>query len=123
MPEIWIARRPRRKALYLEMEGTKAKPNLMFFLPENQKSQMSQFQLDQFVRSELEKQGITKEAEVNALIDKAEKSYESRRKVEEATAELKRLMTIKQGGGKLMQCGFRKWKQVFYPGITPKGKT
>jgi hypothetical protein len=120
MPEIWIARRPQRKALYLEMEGTKKKPNLMFFLPENQKNQMSQLQLDQLVRSELEKQGITKEVEVNALIDKAEKNYESRRKVEEAQTELKRLMAIKLGGGKLMQVGFRKWKQVFYPGVIKK---
>lgn len=62
----------------------------------------------------MQKQGISKESDVQAVIENAEAGYENRVKVEEARKELRRLMALKSGGAKLMQVGFRKWKQVFY---------
>ena len=110
MANIWIARKdPRRKGLYLPMGGTKDNPSLMFMLPKTDRSE-----LDELVRAQLERQGITKEADVQAIMDKAEAGYEERRKVEEATNEVKRLMRIRAEGHSLMQQGFRKWKQAFY---------
>lgn len=69
------------------------------------------------MRSELAKQGVTKESVINKIVDEAEKQYEMRIKIAEAKAEVKRLMGIKAGGGKLMQVGYRKWKQAFYPAV------
>ena len=61
----------------------------------------------------MQKQGITNEADVQAVIESAEADYEARLKVGEARRELRRLMALKAEGAKLMQVGFRKWKQVF----------
>ncbi len=83
----------------------------MFVL--NRKLERSE--LDDLVKAQLNKQGITKDSEVQAIVDKAEKEYEDRVKTQETTKELRRLMAIRAAGGKLMQVGFRKWKQVFYP--------
>lgn len=116
MPELYIARAPKRLGLHLEMEGTAQNPNLMFFLPKMEKGQ-----LDQFVRSELAKQGVTKESVINKIIEKAEEEYEKRIKIAEVKAEVKRLMEIRANGGKLMSVGFRKWKQAFYPAISKGG--
>ena len=114
MSKIWIARRTTtsRQALLLPGQGTKDSPNLMFFLPG-----MDEHQLDQLVRRELEKQGVTKEAEVHAAVEQAESEYERRRKVDEARTEVRRLMALKAGGATLMQVGNRKWKQAFYPSV------
>tara|TARA_Y100000310_G_scaffold328372_1_gene396414 strand:- start:4540 stop:4887 length:348 start_codon:yes stop_codon:yes gene_type:complete len=109
MSKIWVAHRTHRKALYLPMQGTEQNPNLMFFLPKMEPSQ-----LDELVRSELQKQGITNESVIHDIIEKAEAEYEKRRKVEETQREVRRLMKIKEAGGKLMQVGFRRWKQVFF---------
>ena len=76
---------------------------------------MGRGQLDEFVRKELEKQGITDEVKVQAIIDEAEKQYEYRVKIAETEREIRRLLKIKEAGGKLMQRGYRKWKRVFYP--------
>ncbi len=115
MPKIWIARRTQRMGFYLPMQGTEKKPNLMFFL-----TKMGEGHLDQLVRSELEKQGVTDEGQIHSLIEQAEKDYEHRVKTQETIKELRRLMAIKAAGGKLMQMGFRKWKQVFYRPIAGK---
>jgi hypothetical protein len=98
----------------LQTQGTKANPNLLFFLPK-----MEDLQLDQLVRKELAKQGITKESEVNSVIEQAEAQYEHRQKVEEARKEIRRLMAIKAEGGtkRLKQVGFRKWQEAFYPSV------
>src|SRR3990167_2367064 len=109
MAELYIVRAPKRVGLHLEMEGTPQNPNLLFFLPK-----MDRSQLDQFVRKELEKQGVTKESDINSIIDKAEEERERRIKIDEVNAEFKRLMEIRRNGGKLMQVGYRKWKQAFY---------
>ena len=54
--------------LLLPMQGTKDKPGLMFFLPKTSPSQ-----LDELVRSQLEKQGVTKENDIHGIVEQAEK--------------------------------------------------
>jgi len=72
-------------------------------------------QLDEQIRKELDKLGITSEADVQAVMDKAETDYEMRIKIGEARKEIRRLMELKRKGVKLMQRGHRKWKEVYYP--------
>lgn len=113
MPDIWIARRPQRQALMLPLGGTKQNPNTIIPLYRTERSE-----LDELVRALLEKQGRT--GEVDKIIEQAELDYENRVKVDEARKELRRLMAIRASGGKLMQQGFRKWKQAFYRPIGGK---
>ncbi len=111
MPNLYVARRAKRKGLHLQMQGTRENPNLMFVLPKrNDRSE-----LDNLVRGILAKQGITEESEVQSLIQQAEMQSEERIKVNEAIRELKRLMALKAQGAKLMQVGNKKWKEAFYP--------
>ena len=110
MPNITFQPDAGRLGLYVPLGQTKNSPSLVvpFY-------KMERSELDEIVRAALEEQGITEESEVQAIIDEAETQYEERRKVEETRVELRRLMEIKRQGGKLMQMGYRKWKQVFYP--------
>jgi hypothetical protein len=101
--QIYVAKK-KRKALYLPMGGTKDNPSLMFFTPGASKGQV-----DEMVRKQLEKQGITNPSKINLILNQAEVDYEKRRKIIEAQTELKRLMELKRLGVKLMQRGFRKW--------------
>ncbi len=111
MPNIYIARRANRKALMLPMGQVSQNPTLLFpLLKRTEKSE-----LDDLVRVELAKQGITKESDVQNIIDKAEKEYEQRVKVAETQREVRRLMALKRDGAKLIQVGHRRWKQAFYP--------
>ena len=114
MSRLYVARRNQRQGFYLPMEGTEKNPSLLFFLPGKNGRQVDAGQLDELIRSQLEKVGITKESDVQAIVKKAEEDYELRIKVEEAKKELRRLMKIRAEGGKLMQVGNRKWKQAFY---------
>lgn len=111
MPNLYVARRVQRKGLLLKMDGTPQNPSLMFVMPER----MERSELDELVRAQLQRQGITGESEVNAVMDAAEKQYEERIKTQETIKELRRLMAIRAAGGKLMQVGFRKWQQAFFP--------
>lgn len=101
-----------RLGLYVPMGQTKEDPSLVipFY-------KMDRSELEEIVRANLEKQGITDETHIQTLIDEAETQYEKRKKEHEAHLELKRLMKIREDGGKLMQVGYRKWKQAFYPGV------
>jgi len=72
-------------------------------------------ELDELIRAILAKGGVTEEKEVQAIVEAAEQASEVRIKVAEAKAEVRRLMKLREAGAKLMQVGFRKWKQVFYP--------
>jgi len=103
------------------MGGTKRNPTLMFFLPQTSRQQISPGHLDEMVRSQLAKQGITQESAVNTIVEKAEAEYEERIKMLEAHQEAKRLMGLRAAGAKLMQVGYRKWRQVFYPATKHKG--
>ena len=114
MPQLYVARRKQRQGLYLPMKGTEENPSLMFYLPEKEGRQVSAGQLDELIRSQLEKVGITKESDVQAIVKKAEEDYELRIKVEETKKELRRLLAIRAEGGKLMSVGNKKWKQAFY---------
>jgi len=75
---------------------------------------MEASQLDDLIRRELEKLGISNESEVQAVVEKAEADFEYRVKVQEVRKEVRRLMKLKEEGAKLMRVG-GKWKQVFYP--------
>ena len=110
MPNLYVARRAPRKGVLLEMGGTNDNPNLMFVV--NKKMERSE--LDELVRAQLARQGITKDSDVEAILTKSETEYEQRIKNDETIKEVRRLMAIRANGGKLMQVGFRKWKQVFY---------
>ena len=74
-------------------------------------------ELDELIRAILAKQGVTNEAEIQASVERAEVDSEVRIKVAEARKEVRRLMALKAQGAKLMQMGFRKWKQAFYPAV------
>lgn len=112
MGNLYVARRPRRRGLVLPMKGNRANPSLIFLLDGADRSE-----LDELVRAILAKGGVTEEAEVQAVVDRAEHDSEVRIKVAAARAEVRRLMRIRAAGGKLMQRGFRKWKQVTYPAV------
>jgi len=112
MPRLLIARRPKRRGLLLSMSGSRANPSLLFPL-----DGVDRGELDELIRAILEKGGVTDEATVNKIVEEAEKDSEMRIKVAEARAEMRRLMAIRAGGGKLMSVGYRKWKQVFYPAV------
>ena len=108
MSKIWIARRPQRKGLLVPTAGTKIDPSLIVPLEGTDQSE-----LDELVRAELEKQGVTKESDVQAIVQKAEEDYEKRIKVYEAERELRRLMALKAEGKTLMSVGHKKWKERF----------
>ena len=74
-------------------------------------------ELDELIRAILAKQGVTNEAEIQAIVERAEVDSEVRIKVAETRKEVRRLMALKAQGAKLMQMGFRKWKQAFYPAV------
>src|SRR3989304_5051921 len=113
MPNKQIARPSKRQALFIA-QGQVGKKALIVPLYKIEKGE-----LDQLVRGILAKGGVTEESEVQTVIEKVEESYEARIHVAEARAEVRRLMKIRAAGGKLMQSGYRKWKQVFYPAIKP----
>ena len=113
MPNLFVARRAPRKGLYLQTE----KGNLMFFLPKNRREQLDRSELDELIRANLAKLGVTNEAELQAIIDKAETDYETRIKVAEAAREVRRLMKLRAEGAKLMSVGFRKWIPVIHPAV------
>ena len=110
MPDVSIIRPNRRKALYLS-KGV-GRMNLIFPLESVEKGE-----LDQLVRAILAKGGVTNEAEVQAVIERAELDYEVRVKVAEARAEVRRLLALRWQGLSLIQSGFRKWKEAFFPAV------
>ena len=106
------------------MGGILDNPALLFFLPEKgaeKERQIDSSQLDEQIRAQLQKVGITKETDIQTIIAKAEEDYEYRVKLEETKKELRRLMALRAEGKKLMQVGFRKWKEVSYRQIPTKG--
>ncbi len=111
MPRLKVQRYAKRKGLYLPMGQNSKNPSLLF--PLLRKTDWGE--LEELVRIELEKQGITNESEVQKIVDTAEAEYEKGIKVEEARKEIRRLMALKADGAKFMQVGNKKWKQVFYP--------
>ena len=111
MPRMHFQRNPQRKGLYLPMGQVSQNPSLLFPLTKSTDPGL----LEEQVRVELEKVGITKESDVQAVLDKAEEDYELRIKVKEAQREIRRLMKLRAEGAKLMSAGNKKWKEVYYP--------
>ena len=112
MGNLYVARRTPRKGLLLPVSTPADNSDLMFFLPK-----VDRAELDEIIRANLAKRGITEESVVQTIIDKAETLYEEKIKVAEVTREVKRLMGLRGNGAKLMQRGYRKWKQVVYPAV------
>ena len=110
MGNLYVARRKNRRGLLLAMSGDKANPSLIFPLDGVERSE-----LDDLIRAILAKQGVTDEKEIQLIVEKAEQDSEIRIKVAEAKAEVRRLMSIRRRGGRLIQAGFRKWRQAFFP--------
>lgn len=111
MPKMHFRKHPNRKGLYLPMGQVSQNPSLLFPLTKSTDLGL----LEEQIRVELEKVGVTKESDVQTVLDKAEEDYELRIKVEEARKELRRLMKLRAEGKKLMSMGKRKWKEVYYP--------
>lgn len=110
MSRILIARRQTRRGLLLPQKGNRKNPNLLFPL-----DGVDRGELDELIRAILQKQGVTNEAEIQAIVEIAERDSEIRIKIAEAKTELRRLLELRKQGVKLMQRGHRKWVQVFYP--------
>ena len=106
MSRILIARRPKRRGLLLPRKGK----SLLFPL-----DGVDRGELDELIRAILAKQGVTNEAEIQAIVEIAERDSEIRIKIAEARAELRRLLEFRKQGATLMQRGYRKWVQAFYP--------
>ncbi len=111
MARLYVARRKNRIGLSIPMNQVSSSPNLLFPLTKS----TDPGQLDESIRAELEKLGITKESDVQAVFDKAEADFEYRVKVQEVRQEIRRLMELKRNGAKLIQIGHRKWKEAFFP--------
>ncbi len=109
MPNLYIARRAKRRGLLLPMQMNKANPSLLFPLDGVDRSE-----LDDLIRAQLAKLGVTKESDVQVIIEKAEVDSEARIKLEETRKELHRLMALRAEGKKLMQVGYRKWQPAFF---------
>lgn len=110
MANLYVARRAKRRGLLLPMQGSKSIPSLLFPLDKTDPSE-----LDELIRAQLAKLGVTKESDVQAVIEKAEADSEARIKLEETRKELRRLMSLKAEGARLIQTGFRKWESASYP--------
>lgn len=115
MSRLYVARRKTRRGLLIPQSGTKASPNLLFPLDGTDRGE-----LDELIRAILAKQGITAEAEVQAIVDAAERDSEVRQKIHETRKEIRRLMGERAKGLKLMQVGFRKWRPAWYRPIPAK---
>lgn len=111
MGNLFVARRPQRRGLYIPRLGSKSNPSLLFPLDGVDRSE-----LDNLIRAILSKDGVTEESEVQAVIEKAEQDSEFRIKVAEAKAEVRRLMKERAKGNRLIQVGFRKWLPAWFPG-------
>jgi len=117
MPKLYVAMRPERKALFLPMGRDSKSPSLIFPLIKNLRDPS---ELEEHVRKQLAKLGITKEADIQALMDKEAENYEARIKLAEARKLLRKYMDIKKKSGKLMQTGHKKWSEVSYRPIGRK---
>jgi len=119
MSRLTIARPEKRKALYVTVgKGTKEEPNLIFPLENVEKGE-----LDELIRAILAKLGIVEESVIQKVIEEAEQRYETRILVSEAKAKLRKYMQMKAEGKSLMQNGFRKWVEVWYPAVKAFKKT
>lgn len=111
MTRLYVAREPRRIAMSIPMEQSAAMPHLLIPFTKD----VDPSKLDELIRQQLDKLGVTNESDVQKIVEKAETDFEARVKIEEARKEIRRLMDMKRNGAKLMSVGRRKWRQAFYP--------
>ena len=109
MSTLYVARRKSRRGLLLSMNGSRENPNLLFPLDGVERSE-----LNELIRAILAKQGVTDEAEIQAVVERAENDSEIRIKIAEVKKEVKRLMGFRAQGLKLMQRGYRRWAPAFF---------
>ena len=112
MSRLLVARRKGRRGLVIPRLGSQVAPSLIFPL-----DGVDRGELDELIRAILAKQGVTNEAEIQAIVDRAEADSEVRKKVYEAKKEVRRLMALRAAGAKLMQRGFRKWEETWFPAV------
>ncbi len=111
MSRTYIVRDKGRKFLFMPQDATKKNPSTIIPLYKTDRGE-----LDELVRAQLEKRGVSGESALNDAIEKSENYREGRQKKIEASREIHRLMAIRAEGHSLMQLGFRKWKEAFYMG-------
>ena len=102
MPRLYIARRPTRQALFLGMEGSRSQPSVILPLSKD----VSNSELDELTQRSLEKLGVPRD-QWHAVVEKAERDYEYRRKVAEASEELHRRIREQAEYSKLKFGGLR----------------
>lgn len=111
MSKLQIFRRPQRTALLISQGMTRESPGLLFPL-----QGIEPGELDELIRAILAKQGITDEATIQAIIEKAEQDSEMRLKVAEARAKVRKIMSVKKRGVSVMQRGHHNWVPAFFMG-------
>lgn len=84
MSKIWIARRAKRRALFLPLGQTRDNPSTIIPLHKTDRSE-----LDELVRGLLEKRGVTNETQINETVEDAELDFENRVRVAEVSKELR----------------------------------
>ena len=112
MGKLLVVRRPQRRGLLISQGMSKDNPGLLFAL-----DGIDPGELDDLIRGILAKGGITDEATIQAIVEKAEKDAEVRLQVSEAKAKIRKLMQMRREGATLMQRGFRNWKEAFFPAV------
>lgn len=112
MSLLKIEWRPKRKALLIAGDMNKSNPGLLFPL-----QSIEPGELDELIRAILTKQGITDEATIHAIIEKAEKDAEVRLKVSQARAKIRKIMAERAKGNKIMMNGHHNWQPVWYPAL------
>jgi len=83
MALLWLPKRPRRSGMLLPLGGTRENPNLIIPFYKGMERQEVRY----IAEMSLGRHGLS-DAEINAVLERAEKEYEQRVKVHEANAEL-----------------------------------
>lgn len=105
MSKLVIVRRPTRQAFFLPLGGTRASPNIIIPLHKTDDSE-----LDELIRGVCEKHGLSA-AQTEAIVERAERDYEYRRKLQEARDELHRRVREQA-----------EFSQLKWGGLKPVGK-
>lgn len=106
MGSLYVARDPNRGAVMLPLGGTTDKPNVIIPLT----TKMDRSELDFLVRGVCAKQGLT-DKQTDIMLDEAEKQYEYRMKVKEASAELHMRVAEQHRYSKLKHGGIKPYRK------------
>jgi len=111
MSNLLVARTPKRRGLIVS-RGLGNSPSLLFPMDGTEKTE-----LEDLIRAILAKGGVTNESEVQAVMEKAEQDYEIRIQIAEVKKEVRRLLAIRWSGKSIIQVGYRKWREAFFPAV------